>query len=260
MSVAAASEHALALIGYPAGAGQALRGFGLVALGVPGVPLPDILAACELLGFAGALVHPRFQQAVAEHAQLDLDASRAGQCDALSFAGGARGIYAAPDALLGALQDSSYAARGARAVLIGQGADLRLGLGLGRLGLKSLTLVAETRSQAERLSRDLPAGLAAFALSRQDSALRGLAERADLLVLTAGSLPPGVAQPYHTVLDLTRLARRDTEKAGATWLMLPDLAERVLSRQLEHALGQRFKPDGLSALLPLLTESAEQQR
>ena len=251
------NEHALALIGYPLTAGRALREFGLVALGVPEVPLPEILTACELLGFAGAIIHPRLQQSVAEHAQLDPDASRAGQCDALSFAAGARGIYAAPDALLSALQDSHYAARGARAILIGLGSDLRLGLGLGRLGLKSLTVVAETRSLAERLSRDLPAGLAAFALSRQDSALRGLAERADLLVLSAGSLPPGVAQPYHTILDLTTLARRDSEKAGATWLSLPDLAERTLSRQLEHALGQRFKPEGLSALLPLLSGSAE---
>ena len=236
------AERALALIGYPVQAARVLRDFGLISLGVPDAPLAEVLRSCEVLGFAGALVHPAAQQSIAEHLQLDPDARRANQADAVTFAGGPHGTYAAPEAILGAVQDSQYAARGANAVLIGLSGDLRLGLGLGRLGLRNITVVAETRPEAERVARDLPAGLAAFALTHNDAALRGLAERADLLILTGGNLPPGLAQPYHTVLDLTPVPSRDIEKAGATLLTLPDLPARILSRQIEHATGQRFRP------------------
>jgi len=237
------SEAALALIGYPVAAARALREFGLVALGVAAAPLPEVLAACEVLGFAGALLHPSLHAQVAPHLQLDPDARRAGLSDAVAFTGGPRGTYAAPEALLSAVQDSSYAARGAHAVLIGSAADLRLGLGLARLGFKAITVVADTHRDAEMMSRDLPAGLAAFALTRSDAALRGLAERADLLILTGGSLPTNLVQPYHTVLDLTGQAAHPVQRAGATLLSLPDFAARVLARQLEYATGQRFRPE-----------------
>ncbi len=253
MSLSAPGEGALALIGYPPAAARALRAFGLVALGVPAAPLPEVLAACQTLGFAGALLHPDVQELAAAHVQLDPDARRAGLSDALSFAGGPRGTYAAPEALLSAVQESSYSARGAHAVLIGAAADLRLGLGLARLGFKAITVVADSRRDAEAMSRDLPAGLAAFALTRSDAALRGLAERADLLVLTGGPLPDKLVQPYHTVLDLTGRVGREVERVGATLLSLPDFPARVLARQLEHASGQRFKPELLSELAGALT-------
>lgn len=239
----ARGEAALALIGYPAAAARALREFGLVALAVAAAPLPEVLAACQALGFAGALLHPDMQAQAAQHLQLDPDARRAGLSDAVAFSGGLRGTYAAPEALLSAVQESSYAARGAHAVLIGSAADLRLGLGLARLGFKAITVVADSHRDAEAMSRDLPAGLAAFALTRSDAALRGLAERADLLVLTGGNLPTGLVQPYHTVLDLGGQAGREVRRTGATLLSLPDFPARVLARQLEHATGQRFRPD-----------------
>ncbi|WP_161883698.1 shikimate dehydrogenase [Deinococcus alpinitundrae] len=237
------SEAALALIGYPVAAARALREFGLVVLGVAAAPLPEVLSACGALGFAGALLHPSLHAQAAPHLQLDPDARRAGLSDAVAFAGGPRGTYAAPEALLNAVQDSSYAVRGAHAVLIGSAVDLRLGLGLARLGFKAITVVADTHREAEAISRDLPAGLAAFALTRSDAALRGLAERADLLILTGGSLPADLVQPYHTVLDLMGQATHAVQRAGATLLSLPDFPARVLARQLEHASGQRFRPE-----------------
>ncbi|GAA4019951.1 hypothetical protein GCM10022631_36820 [Deinococcus rubellus] len=249
----AQGEAALALIGYSAAAARALREFGLVALGVAAAPLPEVLAACEALGFAGALLHPSLHVQAAQYLQLDPDARRAGLSDAVAFTGGPRGTYAAPEALLSAVQESSYAARGAHAVLIGSAADLRLGLGLVRLGFKAITVVADTHREAEAMSRDLPAGLAAFALTRSDAALRGLAERADLLVLTGGSLPAQLVQPYHTVLDLSGQAVREVQRAGATLLSLPDFPARVLARQLEHASGQRFRPDLLGDLVAAMS-------
>ena len=245
-------KRPLALIGYPVSVARVLREFGLVVLGVPASPLPEVLSACETLGFAGALLHQSVQESAAAHLQLDPDARRAGRADAVSFVGGPRGTYAAPEALLSAVEDSHYAARGAHAVLIGSGSDVRLGFGLSRLGLKAITVVAETHRDAEALSRDLPAGLAAFALTRKDSALRGLCERADLLVLTGGALPPELVQPYHTVLDLTGRSERVVQAAGATLLSLPDFPARVLARQIEHASGQRFRPEALEGVVASL--------
>ncbi|AZI42060.1 shikimate dehydrogenase [Deinococcus psychrotolerans] len=249
-------ESALALIGYSAAAARALREFGLVTLGVPAAPLPEVLSACEALGFAGALLHPSLQAQAAEQVQLDPDARRAGLTDALAFTGGPRGTYAAPEALLSAVQESSYAARGAHAVLIGSAADLRLGLGLARMGFKAITVVADSHREAEAMSRDLPAGLAAFALTRQDAALRGLAEKADFLVITGGTLPSHLVQPYHTVLDLSGKAGREVQRVGATLLSLPDFPARVLARQLEHATGQRFRPDLLAEVAATLVAEA----
>ena len=247
------AERALALIGYPAGASRALREFGLVALSVPGVPLPEVLSACERLGFVGALLHPSLQDSAAAHLQLDPDARKAGRADALAFAGGPRGTFAAPEALIAAVQESSYAARGAHALLIGNASDLRLGLGLARLGFKAITVVGQTRREAEAMSRDLPAGLVAFALGRSEAAVPGLAERADLLILTGGHLPPNLLQPYHTVLDLTGQAGRETQAAGATLLSVPDFPARVLARQIEHATGQRLRASALTDLAAALT-------
>lgn len=274
-----AREGALALIGYAAPAARALREFGLVALGVA-VPaqlvareltrssaptsktaLQEVLEACSVLGFAGALIHPSWQVAATQHLYLDPDARRAGLADSVSLvaASGAlqsmHGTYAAPEALLSAVQESSYAARGAHAVLIGSAADLRLGLGLARLGFKAITVVADFHRDAEAMSRDLPAGLAAFALTRSDSALQGLAERADLLVVTGGTLPPKLVQPYHTVLDLGGKSEREITKAGATVLSLPDFPARVLARQLEYASGQRFRYQLLGEIAAALGSS-----
>jgi shikimate dehydrogenase len=247
------AERALALIGYPASASRALREFGLVALSVPAAPLPEVLSAAERLGFVGALLHAGLQESAAAHLQLDPDARKAGRADAVAFSGGPRGTFAAPEALIAAVQESSYAARGAHALLIGAGSDLRIGLGLARLGFKAITVVGQTRREAEAVSRDLPAGLVAFALGRQEAAVPGLAERADLLILTGGSLPAGLLQPYHTVLDLTGLAGRETSAAGATLLNIPDFPARVLARQIEHATGQRLRVSVLADLAAALS-------
>ena len=72
----------------------------------------------------------------------------------------------------------------------------------------------------------------------------------DLLILTAGTLPPGLVQPYHTVIDLT--GRASVTGSGATTLDLRDLPLRRLARQLEHATGQRFHPQELEGALQAL--------
>ncbi|MFC4452838.1 shikimate dehydrogenase [Deinococcus sonorensis] len=250
MSVA--HDTPLALFGYPPQVGRSLRDLGLTAVTVPPGPLPDVLEACATLRYSGALVHPTLQAELLGHAEPDSAARRAGLADALAFAGGVQATYTLPDALLDALEQSGYPVRGARALLLGVGADLQVGVTLTRLGLSSVTLAASTRPLAEQLGREVPAGLLLGAVSRSDPALPGLAERADLIVLTAGSVPAGLLQPFHAVLDLTGRAGAAARQAGATLVPLAALPVLRLARRLLHATGVRFVPDALEPLTTLL--------
>ena len=248
-----AHDTPLALLGYSPDAARALRELGLTALSLPTDALPEVLHACAVLACPGALVAPRFQDQVLAISRPDTAAQRAGSADALSFAG--HQIHATctlPDALQDTLEDSDYPVRGANALLIGQGGDLGAGLALARLGLSSLTLAAASRPEAEHLVQDLPRGLKAHVTSRSDPALVTLAERADLIVLTAGPLPPGVLQPFHALLDLTGRAGSAASKAGAALVSLARLPELRLARRLSHATGQRFAPEVLNELARLL--------
>lgn len=243
----APSETPLALIGYSPDAARALRTLGLLALGVPADNLGATLEACRTLHFSGALVAPPFQAQVLDFSAPDAGARRVGRADTLAFAGGVHATFALSDALGDAVADSGYATRGAGALLLGREvADLTLALPLARLGFGHIGVAAETLPDAERAARDLPGGLRAFPVTRRDPALTALAERADLLVLTAGPLPPGLLQPYHTLADLTGQA--SVGASGAAALDLAGLPARQLARQLEHATGQRFRPEDLQAL------------
>ena len=258
-----AHDTPLALLGYAPDAARALRELGLTAISVPVGSLEDVLRACAVLACPGALVAGPLRAALvalsASTVRADTSALRSGAADAVSFTGGQHGQAAQthatctlPDALLDTLEDSGYPVRGARALLIGQSGDLGAGLALTRLGLSSLTLAAASHPEAEALARGLPGGLKAHVTSRSDPALITLAERADLIVLTAGPLPPGVLQPFHALLDLTGRASSAASKAGAALVPLTRLPELRLARRLHHATGQRFAPEVLTGLAKVL--------
>lgn len=240
----------LALIGYPAPAARALREVGLVALTVPDDDLSAVLDACRTLRFAGALVHATREIAVAGLVEADPDARRVGRVDALAFTGGVHGTYTLSDALTDVVEASGYAANGADALLIGSGADLARALPLVRLGFGNVGIVADSYPEAERFAREVPANVRAFPVGRRDSAIASLADRADLIVLTGGSLPPGLLQPYHTLVDLTGQATAGN--SGAAGLDLARLPALRLVRQLLHATGQRYRPEDLSGLVTAL--------
>lgn len=266
-----AHDTPLALLGYAPDVARALRELGLTAVSVPVDSLEDVLRACAVLACPGALVAGPLRAAVlalgastslgvsVSAVRADTAALRSGAADAVSFTGGTHGqavqthaTCTLPDALLDTLEDSGYPVRGARALLIGQSGDLGAGLALTRLGLSSLTLAAASHPEAEALARSLPGGLKAYVTSRSDPALITLAERADLIVLTAGPLPPGVLQPFHALLDLTGRASSAASKAGAALVPLIRLPELRLARRLHHATGQRFAPEVLSGLAKVL--------
>lgn len=245
----------LALIGHSSQAARAFREVGLVALTVPESDLGAVLDACRTLHFTGALVHPSCEVAVAGVVDTDADARRVGRVDAVALAGGANGstahgTYTLADALMDAVEASGYAAHGASALFLGSGADLARALPLVRLGFENVGIVADTLPDAERCARDVPASIRTFAVGRRDPALRSLAERADLVVLTGGSLPPGLLQPYHTLADLT--GQGTTGTSGAALLDLSALPTLRLVRQLLHATGQRYRPEALAGLIGAL--------
>lgn len=250
----APADHPLALIGYAPEAARALRDLGLIALNVPTTDLPRVLDACRTLEFTGALVHPRLENAALDGVTPDHAAQRLGRVDAIAFAGGGHlgtihGVHSLADALTDAVQASGYATRGASALLLGQSsADLTQAMPLARLGFGMVGVCADSAPEAERALRDLPAGVRGYPFSRRDEAIASFAERADLIVLTAGNLPPGTLQPYHTLADLT--GRSGAGSSGASALDLSALPALRLARQLAHATGQRFHAHDLAALVP----------
>ncbi|GAA5532635.1 shikimate dehydrogenase [Deinococcus metallilatus] len=253
--MSAIPDAPLALIGYSSQAARAFREVGLVALTVPHDDLTAVLEACRTLRFAGALVHPTLEIAAAEVLDPDPDARRAGRVDAVAFTGGAasggvHATYTLADALMDAVEESGYAARGASALFLGGAADLARALPLVRLGFEHVGIATDHLPDAERFARELPASVRAFALGRRDPALISLAERADLIVLASGSLPAGLLQPYHTLADLT--GQGTTGTSGAARLDLAALPALRLARQLLHATGQRYRPEALAGLVGAL--------
>lgn len=246
-------DAALALIGHRPEVAVALRELGLTALRVPEDNLSGVVEALRTLRFVGALVAPHKEEAVFGVVQPDALARRQARVDAVALAGTTYGTHTLEEALVRLVDDSRYAVRGARVLLLGRDAPLRAALSLARLGPSTLTIATDDLPEAQRDLTLLPAGTKAYAVSTRDGAFVSYAERADLVVLTNGSLPRGVLQPYHTLLDLTGEAWNDAARAGVPVLPAGNLAALRLAAQLEHATGQKFKPEALLGVSQTLT-------
>lgn len=239
------ADAPLALIGFGPPAARALRDLGLSALSVPDQPLSEVLSALHTLNFGGALLAPRVEAAAFALTQPDGFARKLSRVDALSLMGEARGTHTLEEALARVVEESGYALRGARLLVIGEGASLRASLGLARLGAASVTVAAPHRPEAQGVLALLPGGVKGYAVAAGDAALESLAERADLVVLAGGALPEGVLHPFHTLLDLTGEGAALAARLGVPLLGAGALPPARLALQLEHATGQRF---GLEAL------------
>ena len=252
------SNAPLALLGYAPDAARAFRELGLLALTLPAEPLPDVLSAMRTLQFIGVLLGPALEEHAFAHVNADSAARKAHRVDAVAFTGNAIGTHTLEEALLQLVQNSTYAARGARMLILGSGTELKAATGLVRLGAASVTVAAPSKPEAEHVLTLVPAGVKGYALAQNDSALAALAERADLVIvaytpaaLTAGTvnqLLSGLLQPFHTLLDFTGRTDALAEKMGVTRFDASELASLRLSLQVEHATGQRFKPDVLRSV------------
>lgn len=246
------ADAPLALIGHSSEQARALHELGLTALAIPEAAPHELIAACQTLKFSGALIAPSHAHRWLDAVQADPDARKAGRVDAVSFHGaaGAQGTFAYADALSDAVRESGYAALGASLLIIGHGVqDMILAAPIARLGFTDIGLAADSAPEAERVRRELPAAPRMFPVSRRDETIRALADRSDLIVLTAGDLPRGLLQPYHTLIDLSG---RQDHGSGATLLNLSDLGAYHLARQLNHATGQQFAVNDLKRVAALL--------
>ncbi|AFZ65735.1 shikimate 5-dehydrogenase [Deinococcus peraridilitoris] len=243
----------LALIGYSPDTARALRTFGLLSLAVPEGPPGDVVGALKTLRFTGALIAPHLEEVMLAHAQPDAAARKAGRVDALSFSGALHATHTLEEAVVRLVEDSGYAARGAQVLIVGDGTWLRAALGVARLGAPSVTVASSSRPEAERVIALLPGGVKGYAVAAADGALAALAERADLVVVANGPLPAGVLQPYHTLLDLSGGALPLASRQGVATIDCTGLLAWRLSLQLEHATGQRFKPEALAEITATLS-------
>lgn len=248
------ADAPLALIGYSSETARALRELGLTALLVPDAPPAEVISACQTLKFSGALLAPPPGRAWLDAVMADSDARRAGRVDAVSFHGaaGAQGTFAYAEALSDAVRASGYAAVGASLLVIGHSvSDMVLAAPIARLGFTDIGLAADSAPEAERVRRELPAVPRLFPVSRRDGTVKALADRSDLIVLTAGELPKDLLQPYHTLLDLT--GKLQVTASGASLLPLHDLPANHLARQLNHATGQQFQISELRRVAQVMT-------
>lgn len=253
------AEAPLALVGYSAAAAEAFREAGLLALSLPDAEPAEVVSACSTLGFVGALIAQAQGGKWLSATQPDPEAVRAGRVDAVAFAGklstlgvkAAQGSFTLAEALAEAVVASGFTPHGAALLVLGEeAADMTLAAPLIRLGFSDIGLVAQSAPEAERARKLLPSAPRLFPTSRRDTGVGALADRSDLIVLTAGELPRGLLQPYHLLLDLTGKVR--PQQCEAHLLTLEDLGAYHLSRRLRHATGQHYAPEDLHALAQLL--------
>lgn len=233
---------------------QALSQFRKPSLGVllhPVTPTEFSAVASSLapLDFRGALVlDETFHEAAFRVAQRSsLMAQETGTADALTVSyGGLIAEYTHGRAVVAALQQKGWDARGARAVVIGSGPLARaVCREASSLGAAHITLLATDGPTAERTLGALAASTECTARSYRDPLIPSYLMRADLLVRIdpAFEVPTAQVGPHLSVVDLapeplSRL-RQQAASVGATAVGRRDVQAYQLALGLENILGAR---------------------
>lgn len=233
---------------------QALAQFRKPALGVllhPVTPTEFSAVAGSLapLDFRGALVlDESFHEAAFRVAQRSsLMAQETGAADALTVSyGGLIAEYTLGRAVVMALQNKGWDARGANVVVAGTGPLARaVSREVSSLGAAHLTLLAADSPTAERTLGALAASTECTARSYRDPLIPSYLMRADLLVRVDPTFEVATAQvgPHLSVVDfaaepLSRL-RQQAAGVGATAIGRRDVQAYQLALGLENILGSR---------------------
>lgn len=246
--------HLVALISPDLTLRQALAQFRKPSLGVllhPVTPTEFSAVAGSLapLDFRGALVlDEAFHEAAFRVAQRSsLMAQETGAADALTVSyGGLIAEYTLGRAVVAALQNKGWDARGARVIVAGSGAPARaVCREVSSLGAAHITLLAQDSPTAERTLGTLAASTECAARSYRDPLIPSYFMRADLLVRVDPAFEIATAQvaPHLSVVDfaaepLSRL-RQQASSVGATALGRRDVQAYQLALGLENILGSR---------------------
>lgn len=254
--------HLVALVSEDADLNHALRSFrdGADRFHLHPVEpgrMSDLLRALVRLDFAGAMVIGEGPQAEAQQLadRSSLDAQELGAADTLTVTpAGVMADHSLGRALGAMLAGRRLEAAGAHGVILGVSPEARaIARELARLGLASLSLLAEDRVAAEHA---LPqaAGTSVTARSSSDPVAKVFLERADLLVRADPDLrvSDDVLGPHLTVLDLTRGAPFDLRKRaielGALTFARRDLEAYRFELALSQVLGGAVGLDSFRAL------------
>lgn len=255
--------HLVAVISADADVRHALRSYrdvdGRFHLhAVPGGGMGELLRALERLDFAGALVlDERFQAEALQAAERSsLDAQDVGGADTLTVApSGTIAEYNQGRAIAALLAGARWDARDANVVVMGAGRGARgAARELSSLGAATLTILANSPSEAERSLPRLAAGLRTAARSLHDPLVPALLEQADLVVRVEpeANVPDALLGPHLTLIDLVPEAvsplRRRAMNLGALTFNRRDLDAHRLDIGLSHVLGG---PIGVEGLLDL---------
>jgi len=239
--------HLVALLSDDPGLKHALRAFrdgaGRFHLHpVPTGEIADLLRAMQRLDFAGALVVADRAQAEAQRLadRSSLEAQDLGAADVLTVTpAGIIADHTFGRAVASMLASRRWHAEGAHAVVLGATPAARaIARELARLGVASLTLLADDRVAAEQ-ALSAAAGTAVTARSRHDPLAQAFLERADLLVRIdpASRVDEAVLGPHLTVIDfepgVSELRRRAMELGSLTFGR-----HDVEAYRFEHALSQ----------------------
>lgn len=243
---------------------QALTQFRKPALGVllhPVTPTEFSAVAGSLapLEFRGALVlDEHFHEAAFRVAQRSsLISQETGTADALTVSyGGLIAEYTLGRAVVMALQNKNWDARGARVVVVGSGPLARaVCREASSLGAAHITLLASDSPTAERTLGSLAASTECTARSYRDPLIPSYLMRADLLVRIdpAFEVPSASVGPHLSVVDLAAEPlsglRQQAAGVGATAIGRRDVQAYQLALGLENILGARVSASDFLGVL-----------
>lgn len=255
--------HLVAVISADADVRHALRtyrdGAGRFHLHpVAGGAIGDLFRSLKRLDFAGALVLDESAQAEALRGadRSSLDAQDVGGADTITVApSGIIAEYNLGRAIAALLAGAHWDARAAHVVVLGAGPTSRaVARELSSLGAASVTVLANSPSEAERSLPRLAAGTRTAARSLHDPLVPAILEQADLVVRVEpdGNVPDALLGPHLTLLDLVPEAvstlRQRAMNLGALTFNRRDLDAHRLDLGLSHVLGG---PVGVEGLLDL---------
>lgn len=217
------------------------------------------LDALTKLDIAGALVigpsadTRNGPEAAALHAvtRTDIDARDAGALDTVIVTpSGLVGEYNLGRAVATCLASVRYDARGARAAIVGSGPACRaLARELASLGIVELSVLAESRPEAERSVPRLAATTKVATRALNDPLATALLEQADLVIRlhAEASLPAKSFGPHLTLVDLAddpvSDVRERAMRAGATTFNRADVMGHRIAFGLGHILGGTIEPE-----------------
>lgn len=221
--------------------------------------LAEQLAALDKLQFAGAVLPDLPEQLAAAQAlsRMSPTAQEAGAlCTVITTPAGNVGDYLLGRAVVAAMSAQRWDARGARAVIIGEGAPCRaIGRALASLGVSHLTVLAGDRPAAERSLPALAASCAGEARALREASAQVLLEQADLLVRLEADveLDGALLGPHLSLIDLAEGAlsplRARAIRLGASTLSRRDVEAHHLALSLSALLGRSVAVEPLLALL-----------